>query len=115
MHEEAIQWRLISMMANEAARTLSEGITDLPDAINLGTVLGLGFAPFRGGLATFIDHVGTETIVDRLRDLAYRHGGRFTPADLLQRLAANHLPLSQFDHVQDIQPHEQPIFHESHS
>jgi 3-hydroxyacyl-CoA dehydrogenase len=94
--EDAVQWRLIVMMVNEAARTLAEGVTDIPEAIDVGTVLGLGLAPFRGGLASFIDSVGIEAMVGRLRDFSYRHGHRFTPADLLQELAHRHLTLAEF-------------------
>ena len=47
---EAIQWRLVLPMVNEAARLLDEDVTDSADAIDLATVFGTGFAPFRGGL-----------------------------------------------------------------
>jgi hypothetical protein len=40
-------------MADEARIVLKEGVVDSPDVIDLATVLGLGFAPFRGGLARF--------------------------------------------------------------
>jgi 3-hydroxyacyl-CoA dehydrogenase/enoyl-CoA hydratase/3-hydroxybutyryl-CoA epimerase len=89
---EEIQWRLILPMVNEAARTLAEGITDSADDIDLATVLGLGFAPFRGGLAKFADDVGFEEIERRLSELTIRHGPRFAPADLLRKLASEHRP-----------------------
>jgi 3-hydroxyacyl-CoA dehydrogenase/enoyl-CoA hydratase/3-hydroxybutyryl-CoA epimerase len=50
---EAIQRRLIEPMAAEARLVLEAGVVDSADAIDLATVLGLGFAPFRGGLATY--------------------------------------------------------------
>jgi hypothetical protein len=40
-------------MAAEARLVLEAGVVDSADAIDLATVLGLGFAPFRGGLATY--------------------------------------------------------------
>ena len=64
-------------MVNEAARLLAEGVTDSADTVDLATVLGLGFAPFRGGLAKFADTVGTEKIVAQLEELAAKHGPRF--------------------------------------
>lgn len=103
---EEIQWRLVLPMVNEAARLLSEGVTDSADAVDLGTVLGLGFAPFRGGLAHFADAVGTDAIVRRLESLASAHGSRFTPAPLLARLAASHQPLSEFAHPSADAPHD---------
>ena len=50
---EDVQSRLLEKMADEARLVMQERVVDSPDAIDLATVLGLGFAPFRGGLATF--------------------------------------------------------------
>ena len=87
-------------MANEAARLLEEGVVDSTDAIDLATVLGTGLAPFRGGLAHFVDAVGTDAIVSKLRELATTHGPRFDPAPLLCNLVKSHLPLSDFAKVE---------------
>lgn len=48
---ESLQRRLVLPMVQECARVLEEGVVDSPDAIDLATVLGLGLAPFRGGIA----------------------------------------------------------------
>jgi 3-hydroxyacyl-CoA dehydrogenase len=72
--DASIQWRLVLPMVNEAARCLEEDVTDSTDAIDLATVLGLGLAPFRGGLVQFANAVGAEEIVKRLYDLSARHG-----------------------------------------
>src|SRR5205085_3931467 len=77
---EAIAWRVILPMANEAARLLEEGVIDSTDAIDLATVLGTGLAPFRGGLAHFVDATGVEFIVQRLEQFQTKHGARFAPA-----------------------------------
>lgn len=47
----AIQDRLLAPMIDQARRLLAESVVSNPDAIDLATVLGLGLAPFRGGLA----------------------------------------------------------------
>jgi 3-hydroxyacyl-CoA dehydrogenase/enoyl-CoA hydratase/3-hydroxybutyryl-CoA epimerase len=85
--DEQIQWRLVLPMVNEAARVLAEGVTSSADDIDLATVLGLGFAPFRGGLAKFAEDVGLADVVHRLDELTVRHGPRFAPAQLLLDLA----------------------------
>jgi 3-hydroxyacyl-CoA dehydrogenase len=90
--EEAIQWRLVLPMVNEAARLMQEGVTDSPDAIDLATVLGLGFAPFRGGLIQFARSVGLEQIHGRLEELAKSCGPRFQPAAALDRLTLTPWP-----------------------
>lgn len=84
---EDIQWRLVLPIVNEAARVLREGVTDSADDIDLATVLGLGFAPFRGGVAKFTEDAGVDLIVRRLNEMAARHGQRFTPDDLLLDMA----------------------------
>ncbi|HEY8669194.1 MAG TPA: 3-hydroxyacyl-CoA dehydrogenase NAD-binding domain-containing protein, partial [Tepidisphaeraceae bacterium] len=85
---EAAQWRLVLPMVNAAAMLLEAGVVDSADTIDLATVLGTGFAPFRGGVMHFADSVGAEEIVARLHELAKRHGPRFAPAPLLLRAAA---------------------------
>ena len=80
---DVVQDRLSLMMINEAVRCLDEGI--LRDAADgdLGAVLGLGFPPFLGGPFQYIDEQGPERVTKRMRDLAYRFGARFAPAELL--------------------------------
>ena len=89
-----IQWRLVLPMVNEAARLLAEGVTDSADTVDLATVLGTGFAPFRGGLAKFADSVGMDQVLVRLEELAAKHGPRFNPAAAIKPLAAGRQPMS---------------------
>jgi 3-hydroxyacyl-CoA dehydrogenase/enoyl-CoA hydratase/3-hydroxybutyryl-CoA epimerase len=93
--DEEIQNRLILPMVNEAVRLLSEGVTDSADTIDLATVFGLGFAPFRGGLAHHADSVGTDKIVAQLDELAVKHGPRFKAAEPLRKLAENKRPIAE--------------------
>ncbi|HTW95143.1 MAG TPA: 3-hydroxyacyl-CoA dehydrogenase NAD-binding domain-containing protein [Tepidisphaeraceae bacterium] len=51
LSEIEVQRRLMQAMFTEAKNALSEGIVDSPDTIDIASVLGLGFPPFRGGLA----------------------------------------------------------------
>jgi 3-hydroxyacyl-CoA dehydrogenase len=81
-------------MINEAVRLLSEGVTDSADTIDLATVFGLGFAPFRGGLAHYADSVGTDKIVAQLDEFTFKHGPRFKAADALRKLAENRRPIA---------------------
>ncbi|MDP9174100.1 MAG: 3-hydroxyacyl-CoA dehydrogenase NAD-binding domain-containing protein [Planctomycetota bacterium] len=53
LSELDVQARLMEPMVREAKRAMEEGIVDSPDAIDLATVMGLGFPPFRGGLAKY--------------------------------------------------------------
>jgi 3-hydroxyacyl-CoA dehydrogenase/enoyl-CoA hydratase/3-hydroxybutyryl-CoA epimerase len=51
--EPLVERRLIGAMADEARLLFDEQIVASADAIDLATVLGIGFPAFRGGLATY--------------------------------------------------------------
>jgi 3-hydroxyacyl-CoA dehydrogenase/enoyl-CoA hydratase/3-hydroxybutyryl-CoA epimerase len=80
---DVVQDRLTLMMVNEAIRCLDEGVLQGPADGDLGAVLGLGFPPYLGGPFHYVDQEGPDRIARRLRDLAYRFGSRFAPAELL--------------------------------
>lgn len=79
--------RLMLVQANEAARCLEEGVLRSVADANIGSIFGWGFAPFQGGALQFINAMGLPAFVARCRELAARHGERFTPAPLLVRMA----------------------------
>ncbi len=83
-----LKQRLLVVQANEAARALQEGIVTDPREADVGSILGFGFAPFTGGVLSYIDGIGVKAFVDRCRSLAMRHGRRFEPCALLEELAA---------------------------
>ncbi|RMH03378.1 MAG: hypothetical protein D6702_06095 [Planctomycetota bacterium] len=87
--------RMVLAMVNEAARCLEEKVVATAELLDLATVFGTGFAPFRGGVLRYADGEGLAAIRDRLRRIAEeqvadRPGGpaRFTPAPLIEELAA---------------------------
>jgi 3-hydroxyacyl-CoA dehydrogenase / enoyl-CoA hydratase / 3-hydroxybutyryl-CoA epimerase len=86
--EREIRRRLVVQMINEAARALSEGIVRTAADVDLAMIMGTGFPPFRGGLLRFADSVHPRGILDRARDLSEKYGDRFTPAPLIEELAA---------------------------
>jgi 3-hydroxyacyl-CoA dehydrogenase / enoyl-CoA hydratase / 3-hydroxybutyryl-CoA epimerase len=81
--QREIRDRVALMMVNEAVRTLEEGVIHSARDGDVGAVLGLGFAPFRGGPFWHIDQAGASVVVGRLRELEARYGPRFAPAQLL--------------------------------
>ncbi|MDB4951241.1 MAG: fadJ [Gemmatimonadetes bacterium] len=87
-HDRAeIQDRLGLMMVNEAVRTLEEGVLRSARDGDVGAVLGIGFPPFRGGPFWYVDQVGAQNVLNRLRALEARFGARFAPAKLLEEKA----------------------------
>lgn len=81
--------RMILMMINEAAMILQEGIATSAQDVDIGMIFGTGFAPFRGGLLSHTDALGTKFVVRRLQELRERYGSRFEPCEMLVRMAQN--------------------------
>jgi 3-hydroxyacyl-CoA dehydrogenase/enoyl-CoA hydratase/3-hydroxybutyryl-CoA epimerase len=81
--------RMTLAMVNEAARCLEEGIVDTPADVDLAMVMGTGFPPFRGGLLRHADTLGALRVVERLSALERAYGLRFSPCELLRRMAAD--------------------------
>lgn len=69
LSEEAIVDRLVLVMVNEAARCIADEVVASPRELDLATVFGTGFAPFRGGVLRYADTRGLAAIVERLREL----------------------------------------------
>ena len=47
--------------------------------IDLGSVMGTGFAPFQGGILNYAETRGIVEITKRLSDFTAKFGKRFTP------------------------------------
>lgn len=86
---ETIQERVTLQFLNEAARCLEEGILRSAADGDIGAVMGLGFPAFRGGPFMWIDTVGPDRVVERLRYHRSRQGDRFEPAGILVEAAEN--------------------------
>jgi 3-hydroxyacyl-CoA dehydrogenase / enoyl-CoA hydratase / 3-hydroxybutyryl-CoA epimerase len=90
--KEFITNALIYSMVNEAVRCLDEGVAGQPGReaagqIDLGSVMGFGFPPFRGGLLFYADTVGNKEILKGLYELSSIYGDLFVPSEGLQRRA----------------------------
>lgn len=85
--EPEIRMRLVVAMVNEATRVLEEGIVRSAAAVDLAMIMGTGFPPFRGGLLRYADSMRLPELLDHARALQGAHGARFTPPELLVRLA----------------------------
>ncbi len=88
LSEDEIVDRCVLVFVNESARCLEEGILASAYDGDVGAVFGLGFPPFWGGPFKYVDHIGVNTIVERLNGLADKYGKRFQPCDLLVKQAS---------------------------
>ncbi|HUK66090.1 MAG TPA: 3-hydroxyacyl-CoA dehydrogenase family protein, partial [Anaeromyxobacteraceae bacterium] len=90
--EEEIVERSLYALINEGARLLEEGIAERASDIDLVYLTGYGFPAARGGPMHYAEEVGLYNVVRALRRLArnpYGDPAFFTPAPLLERLAAS--------------------------
>jgi len=81
--------RMLFVEALDSVRCLEEGVlTSVADA-NIGSLLGIGFPPWTGGVLQYINGYegGLPGFVARARELAEKHGDRFAPPELLLRKA----------------------------
>ncbi len=86
--------RMILRLVNEAVRCLDEAVAGQPGPeaaaqIDLGTVMGIGFPPFRGGIISYAQSLGAKAILERLETLFRKHGSRFEPSEGIRSRAAS--------------------------
>ncbi len=82
-----IQRRLVYPMLAEAIRCHEEKVVREPWAIDLGMVLGTGFAPHHGGPLHLVDSIGLRRVLDNLDRLRTNLGQRFAPPAALVQMA----------------------------
>ena len=80
--------RCLYPMVNEGAEILAEGIALRASDIDVVWIAGYGWPVFTGGPMFWAETVGLAKIVERLKAYEAVHGPDFTPAPLLERLAA---------------------------
>jgi 3-hydroxyacyl-CoA dehydrogenase len=87
--DEEIVERLVYALVNEGAKILEEGIALRASDIDMVYLTGYGFPLYRGGPMFYADTVGLPKVLAAIEQYARGyHGEAWTPAPLLQRLAA---------------------------
>eukprot|EP00803_Ostreobium_quekettii_P008705 evm.model.scf_1879.1 EVM.evm.TU.scf_1879.1 scf_1879:98-7109(+) len=79
-------------VVNEGCRVIAEGIVDKPSDLDVASIMGMGFPPYRGGLIFWADLVGASHVASRLDDFARRlpaAAGFFRPCEYLRDCAAS--------------------------
>jgi len=88
MMEEARE-RMINLMIQEAVLCLEAKLVEDAEMLDLAMVLGIGWAPHRGGPLAYAREKGYAAIVESLKTLATKHGNRFQPCAELLRLSSS--------------------------
>jgi 3-hydroxyacyl-CoA dehydrogenase / enoyl-CoA hydratase / 3-hydroxybutyryl-CoA epimerase len=86
---EDLKERMLFVESIETVRCLDEGVIESVADANVGSILGIGFPGWTGGVLQYINGYpgGPAGFVARARELAERYGPRFDPPDSLVELA----------------------------
>jgi 3-hydroxyacyl-CoA dehydrogenase/enoyl-CoA hydratase/3-hydroxybutyryl-CoA epimerase len=86
-----LQERMLFAEAIDTVRCLDDGVlTSVSDA-NIGSLQGIGFPPWTGGVLQYINQYegGPAGFVERARELAASYGPQFEPPDSLVEVASS--------------------------
>jgi 3-hydroxyacyl-CoA dehydrogenase/enoyl-CoA hydratase/3-hydroxybutyryl-CoA epimerase len=105
---EDMKERMLFIEAIETVRCLEEGVLNTATDANVGSILGIGYPGWTGGVARYMDQYhgargatgeehgatgeerrGLPGFIARAEELAQRYGARFTPPQLLRDKAAS--------------------------
>jgi 3-hydroxyacyl-CoA dehydrogenase/enoyl-CoA hydratase/3-hydroxybutyryl-CoA epimerase len=86
--EHDIIERILFVQALDTVRCLEEGVLESVQDANIGSIFGIGFAPWTGGAIQYINQYGVEKALKRAEELTAKYGERFTPPQLLKDKAA---------------------------
>lgn len=84
-----LKQRMLYIQSLEAARCFEEGVIADPAEGDVGSVLGIAFPAYTGGVFSLIDTVGAAAFVAACDKLADRYGERYRPSAWLRARAAS--------------------------
>jgi 3-hydroxyacyl-CoA dehydrogenase/enoyl-CoA hydratase/3-hydroxybutyryl-CoA epimerase len=81
--------RMLFVEALESVRCLDEGVLNTVADANIGSIMGIGFPPWTGGVLQYINGYpgGLAGFLARAEHLAARHGERFAAPESLRKRA----------------------------
>jgi len=77
--------RLLFVQSLEALRAYDEGVVTSCRDANIGSIMGLGFPAWTGGVLQFVDHYGADKFKQRAEQLYEQFGPQFTPSAVLSQ------------------------------
>ena len=82
--EQDIIDRFLFVQALDTLRCYEEGVLESVIDANVGSIFGIGFAPWTGGAIQFLNQNGIAKSLQRAEELAAKYGERFTAPKLLR-------------------------------
>ena len=86
--EDEIKKRLLYVQSVDTVRCLESKVLTDPQDGDVGSIMGLGFAPQTGGAVSLIDQVGVRKFVAECDAFAQKYGSQFAVPKLLRDMAA---------------------------
>ncbi|WP_417565527.1 3-hydroxyacyl-CoA dehydrogenase NAD-binding domain-containing protein [Marinobacter sp.] len=86
--------RILFIQAIETVRCLEEGVLRTIEDANIGSIFGIGYAPWTGGAIQFINQYGVRSFTERAKELSNTYGERFAPPKLLLERAESNSPFT---------------------
>ena len=84
---EKAKERILFRQSLETLRCYEEGVlTSVRDA-NIGSIFGIGFAPWTGGAIQYVNQYGVRKFYERAQQLTEQYGERFAPPAILKAQA----------------------------
>ncbi len=98
-----LEERMLFVESIESVKCLDEGVIETVADANIGSIMGIGFPGWTGGVLQYINGyqaadgtTGPAAFVARARELAERYGGRFEPpASLVEKAERGELYLDE--------------------
>lgn len=94
INEKEMIDRILFVQALDTVRCMQEGVLESVVDANIGSIFGIGFAPWTGGAIQFLNQYGIQKAVARARELEAKYGERFAVPALLQEKADKSKPLN---------------------
>lgn len=83
MSEQEMIDRFLFVQSLDTLRCLEEGVLESVIDANVGSIFGIGFAPWTGGALQFLNQYGLEKALIRANTLEVKYGARFKAPQLL--------------------------------
>lgn len=83
MSEQEMIDRFLFVQSLDTLRCLEEGVLESVVDANVGSIFGIGFAPWTGGALQFLNQYGLEKALFRANTLEVKYGARFKAPQLL--------------------------------
>ena len=76
--------RFLFVQSLDTLRCLEEGVLESVIDGNIGSIFGIGFAPWTGGALQFLNQYGLTQALERANQLEAKYGERFKAPQLLK-------------------------------